>query len=58
MAEYNDGAEPEERVQLHDVIEWYLVSPITIHDVTSYERDIPGLGLAITDWLATSIYEP
>ena len=58
VAETNDGAEPAERVDLHDVIEWYLISPITIHDVTRYEREIPGLGLAVTDWLANSMYEP
>jgi hypothetical protein len=58
VREANDGATPEETVELNDVIEWYLVSPITIRDVPLIEQDVPGVAAALSRWLQESTYEP
>ena len=58
VAEANAGAEPEEQVELNDVVEWYLASPITIADVARLEAAIPGFSDALSAWLSTVSYDP
>ena len=43
---------------MNDVIEWHLISPITLKDVPIYEAAIPGLSAALSRWIAESAYEP
>ena len=58
MVEANDGATDEERVSFDDVVEWYLVSPITLTTSPFFKRDIPGLGVVVSEWLESSLSEP
>jgi hypothetical protein len=58
VASANDGAAPEEQVELNDVVEWYLAAPITVHDIPELEAAIPGFADALSAWLNTVSYEP
>ena len=58
VEEANDGASPEEQLQLNDVIEWYLISPLTVREVPLVEERIPGFTAALVRWLETSTYAP
>ncbi len=58
VKESNAGAEPDERVELNDVIEWYLAAPITVRDVPKLEAAIPGFADAVSAWLNTVGYDP
>jgi hypothetical protein len=56
--ESNQEAREDELVDLDDVIEWYLASPITVADVPRFEAVIPGFADALSAWLDTVTYEP
>jgi len=43
---------------MNDVIEWHLVSPITLREVPIYEAAIPGMSAALSRWIEESTYEP
>lgn len=58
VADSNKDAAPEEQLELDDVIEWYLASPITIADVPRFEASIPGFADALSAWLNTVTYDP
>ena len=58
VVENNRDASPEEQVELGDVVEWYLASPITIADVPRFEAAIPGFADALSAWLNTITYDP
>lgn len=58
VEEANDGAEPEAQVDLNDVIEWFLVSPLTVRELPLVEQRIPGVTAAVFRWLQGSTYEP
>jgi hypothetical protein len=58
VAESNAGAAPHERVDLDDVVEWYVAAPITVRDLPELESAIPGFGEALSAWLNTASYEP
>jgi hypothetical protein len=42
LAEANAGGSVDERAELNDIIEWYLVAPITVREVPALEAAIPG----------------
>ena len=58
LEEANEGGEPEELVELNDVIEWCLISPLTIREVPLVEQRIPGVTAALSRWLENATYEP
>jgi hypothetical protein len=58
VADANRDAAPHEQVDLNEVIEWYLVSPITIADVPQFEAAIPGFSDALSAWLNNVTYDP
>jgi len=58
LDEANEGVEPEEQVELNDLIEWCLISPLTIREVPLVEQSIPGLTAALCRWLETATYDP
>ena len=58
VAESNREAREEELVDLDDVIEWYLASPITVADLPRFEAAIPGFADALSAWINTVTYEP
>jgi hypothetical protein len=53
LAEANAGAPLDERADLNDIIEWYLVAPINVRDVPALEAAIPGFSDALAAWLST-----
>jgi len=57
LEEANHGAEAAEQVEINDVIEWCLISPLTIREVPLVEQRIPGVTAALSRWLESAIYE-
>lgn len=47
----NEEAAPEEQVLLNDVIEWYLISPLTLKEVPHIDAAVPGFTGALANWL-------
>ena len=54
----NEEASPDEVVTLNDVIEWYLVSPLSVKELPSLETAVPGFSGALARWIFTSTYRP
>lgn len=52
LAEVNAGASEEERVDLEHLIEIQLAEGLTLADLAHLERDVPGIGEAVSRWLA------
>jgi hypothetical protein len=50
--EANEDADEEERVDLNHLIEVQLAECVTIADVARLERDMPGMSVAVSRWLA------
>jgi len=50
--EANEDADEEERVDLNHLIEVQLAECVTIADVARLERDVPGMSVAVSRWLA------
>jgi len=55
----NEGAMTnDERVQLNDVIEWYLLSPLSVKEMPHLEEAVPGFTAAFAAWLFQATYSP
>jgi hypothetical protein len=54
----NDGAEDDETVTFNDVIEWYVLSPLSVKEMPHLEAAVPGFTAAFTRWLFQVTYEP
>ncbi|HEX7153416.1 MAG TPA: hypothetical protein VF618_18160 [Thermoanaerobaculia bacterium] len=54
----NEDAEPDEVVTLNDVIEWYLVSPLSVKELPSLESAVPGFSRAFAKWVFDSTWRP
>jgi hypothetical protein len=52
LAEANAGASKTERVGLEDLIEIQLADGLTLADLAYLEREVPGIGAAVSRWLA------
>ncbi|HEX9982608.1 MAG TPA: hypothetical protein VGF69_05060 [Thermoanaerobaculia bacterium] len=53
VAEANAGAEVEEEtVTLDELIEFQLAQSLTIADVATMERTLPGMAAEVSRWLA------
>lgn len=52
LAEVNDGASEEEKVELEHLIEIQLAEGLSLADVAHLERQVPGIGAAVSKWLA------
>lgn len=52
LAEANDGASEEERVELEHLVEMQLAEALTLADLAHLEREVPGIGAAVSRWLA------
>jgi len=50
--EANENADEEERVDLNQLIEVQLAECVTIADVARLERNVPGMSVAVSRWLA------
>ena len=51
-AEANDGAPEEERLTVENLVELQLAEALTLADVAHLERELPGIGAAVGQWLA------
>lgn len=56
--EANDGDTTDEQVDFNDVVEWLLVSEVTIRRMPHLERSIPGFTAALFEWIMNATYEP
>lgn len=52
LAEANAGASEEERVELEHLVEMQLAEALTLADLAHLEREVPGIGAAVSRWLA------
>ena len=48
----------EESVSFNDVIEWYVLSPLSVKEMPHLEEAVPGFTAAFTRWLFESTYRP
>jgi hypothetical protein len=47
----------EDRVTFNDVVEWYVISLLTIKDLPHIETAVPGFMGAVATWLFKSNYQ-
>jgi hypothetical protein len=52
IKEANEDADDEERVDLNHLIEVQLAECVTIADVARLKREVPGMSVAVSRWLA------
>ncbi|HEX3534621.1 MAG TPA: hypothetical protein VHT23_10405 [Gemmatimonadaceae bacterium] len=52
LAEANAGASEAEQVELEHLIEMQLADSLTVADLAHLEREVPGIGAAVSRWLA------
>jgi len=54
-----NAEEPDtEEVTFNDVVEWLLVSEVTIKRMPLVEQSIPGFTAAMFTWLMDATYQP
>ena len=56
--EANQNDPTEEEVDFNDVVEWLLVSQLTIRRMPLLEASIPGFAAAVAVWLMNATYQP
>ena len=55
----NEGAgDNEEQVTFEDVIEWYVLSPLSVKEIPRLEDAVPGFTSAFATWLFDATYSP
>lgn len=47
----NEGAPEPERVDLNELIEFQLAESVSIAEIANLERELPGVGAAVSEWL-------
>jgi hypothetical protein len=52
----NAGAEGEELVSFNDVVEWCLLSPLSVKEMPHLEIAVPGFNAAPVRWMIESTY--
>ncbi len=52
----NAGADDEEMVSFNDVVEWYLLSPLSVKEMPHLEFAVPGFTAALVRWMIESTY--
>jgi hypothetical protein len=57
VEEANQHEPSDEEVGFNDVIEWLLVSEVTIRRMPHFEAAIPGFTAAMAVWLMDSTYQ-
>lgn len=56
--EANDGDAEGDQVTFNDVVEWLLITEITIKRMPVLEQSIPGFTAAMFTWLMDATYQP
>lgn len=55
----NEGdAQDDELVTFNDVIEWCVLSPLSVKELPHLEEAVPGFTAAFTKWLFETTYQP
>jgi hypothetical protein len=54
----NENTADDETVTFNDVIEWYVLSPLSVKEMPHLEAAVPGFTAAFTRWLFQATYEP
>ncbi len=52
-----ESADEQDRVDFNDVVEWYVISPLTIKELPHIETAVPGFTGAVATWLFKSNYQ-
>ncbi len=52
----NAGADEEEMVSFNDIVEWYLVSPLSVKEMPHLEVAVPGFTAALVRWMMEATY--
>ena len=50
------GADEEEMVSFNDVVEWYLLSPLSVKEMPHLEFAVPGFTAALVKWMMDATY--
>ena len=50
------GADDEEMVSFNDVVEWFLLSPLSVREMPHLEIAVPGFTAALVRWMMESTY--
>lgn len=58
VSEANAGDDDEEGVTFNDVIEWLLVTEVSLKRMPLLEQSIPGFTAAMFVWLMDATYQP
>jgi hypothetical protein len=45
-------------VTFNDVIEWYVLSPLSVKELPHLEEAVPGFVAAFTKWVFETTYQP
>ena len=56
--EANMGDKTEEQVSFNDMIEWLLVTEVTLERMPLLEQSIPGFTAAMFVWMMEATYSP
>lgn len=56
--EANGGDDTDEQVSFNDVVEWLLVTEVTMKRMPVLEQSIPGFTAAMFVWLMDATYQP
>jgi hypothetical protein len=51
-------SEDEEHVTSEDVIEWHVISPLSVKEMPHLEQAVPGFTAAFAEWLLDVTYAP
>jgi hypothetical protein len=57
VEEANQNGPRDEEVGFNDVIEWLLVSEVTMRRMPLLESSIPGFTAAVAEWLLNTTYQ-
>jgi hypothetical protein len=52
-----EATDEQDRVDFNDVVEWYVISPLTIKELPHIEAAVPGFTGAVAAWLFRSNYQ-
>jgi hypothetical protein len=50
----NAGADDEEMVSFNDVVEWYLLSPLSVKEMPHLKDAVPGFTAALVRWIEST----
>lgn len=58
LANAEGGIGPEDLVTFNDVVEWHIISPLSVGEMPQLEEAVPGFTGALARWLFETTYQP